>query len=249
MENNMPTDETLAMQIQAAIEQDNKLKQCIMCRHYDKASGYCDQTRMKMMPYVRGCNGKFFKTDMEFLVNRTKKELQEEATECAKMDNMFALAITTANSTSCFFTRLHKMIKDLRKKEDNPTNKRLLYKDLGCVEEMQKGIDMIREKLALLYETLDVGLEEVDRLYRIYVEPQTIGLFTTKGKYDVKQADGHLNNSLDFCELLVKYTKVCICNEKNYNEVHDMLDTLENEHPYALTKKDAESFKLKGFNG
>ena len=113
------------------------------------------------------------------------------------------------------------------------------------MEEMQKGIDMIREKLALLYETLDVGLEEVDRLYRIYVEPQTIGLFTTKGKYDVKQADGRLNNSLDFCELLTKFTIVCINNEENWNKIFGLLDNLTNPYPYGLTKKDAESFRIK----
>lgn len=244
----LPKDETIAAQIQAAIDNDSKLKQCIMCRHYDRASGFCEETRMKMMPYVRGCNGKYFETAMEFLVYRTKQELRNEATECDKMDNMFALAITTANSTSCFFTRLHKMIKDLRKKEYNPTNKRLLYKDLETVEEMQKGVKMIREKLSSLYETMDVGLEEVDGLYRMYVEPQLTKLFTTKGKYDVKQSDGHLNNSLGFCELLAKFTIVCINNEENWNKVFGLLDSLTNPHPYGLTKKDAESFRMKGYD-
>lgn len=242
----IPDDKTIAEQIQAAIDNDGKLKQCIMCRHYDRASGYCDETRMmKMMPYVRGCNGRFFETAMEFLVNRTKQELRSEALECDKMDNMFALSITTANSASCFFTRLHKMIKDLRKKEQNPTNKRLLYKDLETVEAMQRGVDMIREKLSDLYETLDRGMEEVDGLYRVYVEPQLTKLFTTKGKYDVKQSDGHLNNSLDFCELLTKFTIVCINNEENWNTIFSLLDSLTNPYPYALTKKDAESFRIK----
>lgn len=241
----IPTEETLAAQIQAAIDNDNKLKQCIMCRHYDKASGECDQVGMKMMPYVRGCNGKFFETAIEFLVRRTKQQLESEALECDKMDNMFALSITTANSASCFFTRLHRMIKDLRKKEENPTNKRLLYKDIETVEEMQKGVGMIQEKLSALYETMDVGMEEVDRLYRMYVEPQLTKLFTTKGKYDVKQSDGHLNNSLDFCELLTKFTIVCINNEENYNKVYSLLDSLSNPYPYGLTKKDAESFRFK----
>lgn len=241
-------DKTIAEQIQAAINTNSKLKQCIICRHYDKASGYCEETRMKMMPYVRGCNGRFFETAMEFLVNRTKQELKGEALECDKMDNMFALAITTANSTSCFFTRLHKMIKDLRKKESNPTNKRLLYKDLETVEEMQKGVKMIREKLSSLYETMDEGMEEIDRLYRMYVEPQLTKLFTTKGKYDVKQSDGHLNNSLDFCELLTKFTIVCINNKDNWNKIFNLLDSLTNSHPYGLTKKDAESFRMKRYD-
>lgn len=241
----IPTDANIAEQIQAAINKDSKLKQCICCMHYNKASGECDKTRMKMLPYIRGCNGKFFETAMEFLVNRTKNELRQEAAECDKMDNMFALAITTANSTSCFFTRLHKMIKDLRNKEDNSNNRRLLYKDMESVEDMQKGIDKIRGKLSELYEIMDDKLEEIDRLYRIYVEPQTTKLFTTKGKFDIKQADNHLNNAMDICEILIKYTKGCICNEKNYNAVFSMLESLENDYPYALTHKDAESFRLK----
>lgn len=241
----LPDDKTIAQQIQAAINNDSKLKQCIMCRHYDRASGYCDETRMKMMPYVRGCNGKFFETAMEFLVNRTKQELRNEVVECDKMDNMFALAITTVNSASCFFVRLQKMIKDLRKKEDNPTNKRLLYKDLECVEEMNRGAEMISDRLSSLYETLEIGFEDVDRLYRTYIEPQTTKLFTTKGKYDVKQSDGHLNNSLDFCELLTKFTIVCINNEENWNKIFGLLDSLTNPYPYGLTKKDAESFRIK----
>lgn len=241
----IPTNETIAAQIQAAIDYDNKLKQCIMCRHYNRASGECDKVRMKMMPYVRGCNGRYFETATEFLINRTKQELQNEATECNKMDNMFAMAITTANAASCFFTRLLSMIKELRKKEENPTNKRLLYKDIENVEEMHKGVKMIREKLSSLYATMEKELEGVDLLYRIYVEPILTRLFTTKGKFDVTQSDNHLGNSMDFCELLVKYVKGCIDNQENRDMVFDMLDSLENSFPYALTKKDAESFKMK----
>lgn len=247
MENNMPTDETLAMQIQAAIEQDSKLKQCIMCRHYDKASGYCDQTRMKMMPYVRGCNGKFFETNMEFLVNRTKKELQEQALQCEKMENMLAISITTANSTSCFFTRLHKMVKELRAKENDKERKRLLYKDLEMVEGMQTGMKLIDEKLAALYEIMDNYLEDVDRLYRMYVEPQTNRMFTRGGKFDSKQSDGHLNNAFEICRLIVEFIIGCIGNLANCNKVFGMLRSLVNHHPYGLTHKDADSFKLKGF--
>lgn len=242
----IPNDESIALQIQEAIRNDSKLMQCIMCRHYDKASRYCEEIRMPVLPYIRGCNGKHFETAMEYIVNKTKQKLQEDALECTKMDNMFALAITTANSASCFFTRLHKMIKSLREKEENPTNKRLLYKDLETVEEMQRGVKMISDKLSSLYSMMDEGMEEVDRLYRMFVEPQLTKLFTTKGKYDVQQSDGHLNNSLDFCELLIKFTIVCINNEDNWNKVFALLDGLTNPYPYGLTKKDAESFRMKG---
>ena len=77
----IPTPESLASQIQAAIEQDNKLKQCICCMHYNKATKECALCGLKMMPYVRGCNGKNFKANMEFLVEKVTNELKAEALE------------------------------------------------------------------------------------------------------------------------------------------------------------------------
>lgn len=85
----IPTDESLAAQIQAAIDHDEKLKQCISCRHYNKVSRDCSQTKMKMMPYVRGCNGKYFETAMEFLLAKVKDDLKGQALECDKMENMW----------------------------------------------------------------------------------------------------------------------------------------------------------------
>lgn len=245
----IPTDESLAAQIQAAIDHDERLKQCISCRHYNKVSRDCPQTKMKMMPYVCGCNGKYFETAMEFLLAKVKDDLKGQALECDKMENMLALSITTANSASCFFSRLIKMIKSLREKEDDRQAKRMLYKDLGMTEEMMRGMDMITDKLSSLYETVDARLEEVDQLYRLYVEPQTNRIFTHGGRFDYKQSDGHLNNSMHFCKLLMDYTIACICNDENDKIVFDTLRGLRNGYPYALTHKDADSFVLKGFEG
>ena len=36
---NIPSDKRIAEEIQAAIDKDNSFKQCICCRHYNKASG------------------------------------------------------------------------------------------------------------------------------------------------------------------------------------------------------------------
>lgn len=244
----IPSDKTIAQQIQEAIDSDYKLKQCISCSHYNRISGQCEITGMKMMPYVRGCNGKHFVTNMEMMVSNVRKAYEEEATQCNKIDNYLALSITTANSASCFFTRLHKMIKDLRDKETDKQQKRMLYKDLECVEEMQKGIEYIDKELASLYEIMDEKLEKVDQLYRIYIEPRTNSMFTNRnGSYDGKSADGHLNNSMSFCRLLTKYTKGCIHNQVNDDMVFNMLDNLVNDFPYALTHKDADSFVLKGY--
>lgn len=243
---NIPSEETLAMQIQQEIKTNNTLKNCIFCRHYNKANGDCDATRMKMLPYIRGCNGKYFESNLEYMVDLASRELKAEATEYDKMDNLYALSITTANATSCYFTRVHRMIKALRDKEQNPTNRRYLYKDMETIEEMQRGIDLIREKMDSLSEIMDAKLEEIDQLYRMYVEPQTNKLFTTKGKFDGKSSDNHLNNSFAICELLIDFTRGCIGNEENYNAVFAMLKGLTNNHPYALTCKDSASFRMKG---
>lgn len=108
---------------------------------------------------------------------------------------------------------------------------------------------MITDKLSSLYETVDARLEEEDQLYRLYVEPQTNRIFTHGGRFDYKQSDGHLNNSMHFCKLLVDYTIACICNDENDKTVFDTLRSLKNDYPYALTHKDADSFVLKGFEG
>ena len=242
----IPSEETLAMQIQEAIKKDNKLKNCIFCKYYNKADGYCDITKMKMLPYIMGCNGKYFESNLEFMVSLASRELKAEATEYDKMDNLFALSITTANAASCYFTRVHKMIKDLREKEKNPVNRRSLYKDMESVQEMQRGIDMIREKMSSLSEIMDERLEEIDQLYRLYVEPETTKLFTHRGGFDGKSSDNHLNNSLDICELLIDFTRACIGNEENYGTVHSMLKEMKNDYPYALTGKDSASFRMKG---
>lgn len=242
---NIPSDKRIAEEIQAAIDRDNSFKQCICCRFYNKASGECSKTMMKMLPYTRGCNGKFFEAEMDFLVKKTREDLQGQALECDKIENYLALSVTTANATSCFFSRMHKLVKDMRAKEKNKDKKRLLYKDLEMIDEMQKGVKMIEEKMSSMLEMVDEKLEEIDRLYGMYIEPTTNKLFTKDGRYDDKKGDIHLNNSFWFCKLLTKATITCFDNEANETALFSFLDGLKNERYYALTHKDADSFELK----
>lgn len=242
---NIPSDKRIAEEIQAAIDRDNSFKQCFCCRHYNKASGECGKTMMKMMPYTRGCNGKFFEAEMDFLVKKTREDLQGQALACDKIENYLALSVTTANATSCFFSRMHKLVKDMRARETNKDKKRLLYKDLEMIDEMQKGVKMIGEKMSSMLEVVDEKLEEIDRLYSMYIEPTTNKLFTKNGRYDDKKGDIHLNNSFWFCKLLTKATITCFDNEENEKALFGFLDGLKNERYYALTHKDADSFELK----
>lgn len=242
---NIPSDKRIAEEIQAAIDRDNSFKQCFCCRYYNKASGECGKTMMKMMPYTRGCNGKFFEAEMDFLVKKTREDLQGQALACDKIENYLALSVTTANATSCFFSRMHKLVKDMRARETNKDKKRLLYKDLEMIDEMQKGVKMIGEKMSSMLEVVDEKLEEIDRLYSMYIEPTTNKLFTKNGRYDDKKGDLHLNNSFWFCKLLTKATITCFDNEENEKALFGFLDGLKNERYYALTHKDADSFELK----
>lgn len=242
---NIPTDKIIAEEIQAAIDRDNTYEQCFFCRHYDKASEYCDQARMKMYPYIRGCNGKFFETAMDFLVKKTREDLQGKALECDKIENYLALSVTTANASSCFLERMQKMVMGMRAKEKNKDKKRLLYKDLEMINEMQRGLDMIEKKFASIFEILNEKFEEIDQLYRLFIEPTTNKLFTKNGIYDEKKGDLHLNNSFWFCKLLTKATITCFDNEENEMSLFRFLDGLTNERYYALTHKDADSFELK----
>lgn len=242
---NIPTDKRIAEEIQAALDRDNTYKQCFCCRFYNKASGECSKTMMKMLPYTRGCNGKFFEAEMDFLVKKTREDLQGQALACDKIENYLALSVTTANATSCFFSRMHKLVKDMRARETNKDKKRLLYKDLEMIDEMQKGVKMIGEKMSSMLEVVDEKLEEIDRLYSMYIEPTTNKLFTKNGRYDDKKGDIHLNNSFWFCKLLTKATITCFDNEANEKALFGFLDGLTNERYYALTHKDADSFELK----
>ena len=242
---NIPSDKRIAEEIQAAIDRDNSFKQCICCRFYNKASGECSKTMMKMHPYTRGCNGKFFEAEMDFLVKKIREDLQGQVLACDKIENYLALSVTTANATSCFFSRMHKLVKDMRARETNKEKKRLLYKDLEMIDEMQKGVKMIGEKMSSMLEVVDDKLEEIDCLYSMYIEPTTNKLFTKNGRYDDKKGDLHLNNSFWFCKLLTKATITCFDNEENEKALFGFLDGLKNERYYALTHKDADSFELK----
>lgn len=243
---NIPTDISLAQQIEEAIRKDNNLKQCFCCAHYNRASGACSKTKMSFLPYVRGCNGKFFEAEMDYLVKRVREDLKEQALQCDKIENYLALGLTTVNAASCFFTRLHKMVKDVREEEKDKSKRQLLYKDLEMIDELQRGVGMIEEEMSSLYGIVDEKMEEIDRLFRFYIEPTTNRMFTKNGRYDGKKGDMHLNNSFWFCKLLTKATITCFDNEENEKALFGFLDGMTNERHYALTHKDADSFEMRG---
>ena len=241
----IPTDEQIRKEIRDTIAANPGLRQCINCIHYDRVCSECDINHMKMYPYVAGCGGRHYETAEELLLRKAKEELTAQALECDKIENLLALAVTTSHSATCFLADLEKRIKGLRKKESDPQHKHNLKKDLDLVESMQNGMSLINGQLTKMSDAMQGNLDKIDSYYRWYIEPHILHMFSENGKLDYTKSDGHLNNSMEFCRLLVMFVKKCICNKENSDKVFALLDSLTNDTPYALTDKDAEHYRLR----
>lgn len=243
----IPTDEHLLKEIRAISKTAPHLMICANCIHYNKASGECPETRRTFVPYVRGCEGKYFLSDEEHMLAKVKKELTEQALDLDKIENLLMLLITMLCGSSCFAEDLAQRIKRLRKMPCHADRKSDLRKDLDVVEEIDSAlvrIDKITEKMK---KDLGEALEKIDQQYRLYIERHLNRLFTTDGKFDVRKSDGNLNNGMICCNVIGKFVKGCVGNKANYDMVFAMLDNLHNDTPYALGFKDFERYNLKGY--
>ena len=161
--------------------------------------------------------------------------LSAEQKECSKIEAVLAMALTTATLSSVFIEDFIKRTRRLYENENEKQIKLWLRKDMNMGEEIQNAMGKIEEHL-----------EKIDQQYRFYVQSNLDKLFTQKDKkLDITKEDGHLANSMDLGKLLIKFTKKCIGNDKNYNMVFGFLDALENDTPYPLTDQDAARYKLK----
>ena len=161
--------------------------------------------------------------------------LKAEQTECEKIENLLALAITCANLTTCLIEDFERRTRKLYDREKEKRTKQLLRKDLTMGEDMDKAMKAIEEHL-----------RKIDQQYRFYIQPRIDYMFTGKDKkYNVEKSDQHLNNSLEFGRLFINFTRKCIGNGANSDKVFALLDSLENDNPYGLTEADAEHYRLK----
>jgi hypothetical protein len=243
----IPTDENLLKEIRAISKTAPHLMICANCIHYNKASGECPETRRTFVPYVRGCEGKYFVSDEEHMLAKVKKELTEQALDLDKIEALLALLITMATGASCFAEDLAKRIKIVRKMSCHADRKQDLRKDLDLVEDVDSALKRINKIADKIQKDLGDGLEKIDQQYRLYIERHLNRLFTTDGKFDVRKSDGNLNNALICCNVLGKFIKGCIGNKTNYDMVFAMLDNLHNDTPYPLDFKDFAHYNLKGY--
>ena len=91
-------------------------------------------------------------------------------------------------------------------------------------------------------------LDKIERRYRFYVQPYITKWFTKDGKFSGENADAHLNNAMEFGRLLMLFTMKCIGNKDNCDAVFNLLASMENDYDYALNEKDAEHYKLRGYD-
>lgn len=220
-----------------AIEQSkdrNVIKMCSNCCKWDKSLKKCSRTKTHTESYMF-CPEHEFEIDQ--VVRVAMNDLKRQQLESDKVENLLALAITTANTTTCFIEDLESRIKKVYNAEKDKNNRKLLRKDLDMCDTMKKA-----------FKDIDGLLEKISQRYRFYIEPYIMKWFSSDGQFNAKQADGHLNNSMEFGRLLMLFTMKCIGNEKNCDAVFGLLHSMQNEaFNYALTEKDAEHYKLKGY--
>lgn len=229
---NLPSQETVKTEILKELDNRNVPRMCSNCVTWDRATSRCNDT-MKLTHSFMFCPKHMFKT--EKLEREAMEYMKAESEECGKIENLLALAITSANVTSCFIEDFENRTKKLHKMEKDKRARCLLRKDLDMGDELEKGMEDIK-----------TFLEKIDQRFRFYIQPHIDRMFTEKGKgYNVEKSDGHLNNSLELGRLLVKFVQKCIGNQSNSDKVFDLLDSLTNDTPYALTDKDAARYKLK----
>ena len=234
MSNQLPSQDALKLFALKEMETRKVARACANCVRWDKAEKRCSKTGKLIDPFMV-CLSHEFKT--EHIANAALNDLKRQQTESDKFENLLALAITTANTTTCFLADLESRIKRIYKNEVCKENRKLLRKDLDMTESMKKA-----------FKDIEDFMEKIDQRYRFYVQPYLMKWFSSEGKFNEHQSDGHLNNSMEFGRLLMLFTMKCIGNKENCDAVFNLLGSMQNDFNYALTEKDAEHYKLKGFD-
>lgn len=228
------SEDVVRLQAIKQSKEKDVIKMCTNCVKWDKGCKKCSRTGTHTESYMFCPYHEF---EIDNIVRIAMNDLKRQQCESDKVENLLALAITTANTTTCFLEDLESRIRKVYNAEKDKDNRKLLRKDLDMAETMEKA-----------FKDIDGLLEKINQRYRFYIEPYIMKWFSSEGKFNAKQADGHLNNSMEFGRLLMMFTMKCIGNEKNCNAVFGLLDSMTNETEYALTPKDAEHYKLRGYD-
>lgn len=241
----IPTEQELRRDAEQMISKHPEYKICGNCAHRNPLLNKCEVTGMRTYPNIPANLCRHYITDYEMIVKDAKKTLENDKLALDKIDNLLAISVTTANSVTCFLADLEKRIKSVRKEATNEDAKRFLKKDLDMTEEIKKGMEMIGEELIAMSDVMQGHIDKIDNFYQWYIQPHLNRMFSKDGVFDKFKTDGHLNNSMDFCRLIIDFVIAVIGNETNYDQVFLMLRTMVNDQPYSLTHKDSDHYKLK----
>jgi hypothetical protein len=232
--NKIPSQEAMQMLALKEFETRKIARACANCWKWEKANTRCSVSKKTMPAYMTCLSHEF---DTEHIANVAIDSLKKQQAESDKFENLLALAITTANTTTCFLEDLETRIKKIYKNECNKENRKLLRKDMGMTDDMKKAFADIQD-----------FLDKIERRYRFYVQPYIMKWFTKEGKFNEEQSDAHLNNAMEFGRLLMMFTMKCIGNKENCDAVFNLLASMENDNDYALNENDAAHYKLKGYD-
>ena len=227
------TQEAAEMYALKICDVKNVARACANCVRWDAKETRCGDSG-KLMPAYMVCRAHEFKT--ERIAKLALEFLEKQQIEADKIENILALALTAANTTTCFIEDLETRVRSLYNAEKDKDIRRLLRKDLDMADSMKKAFADIEEFLV-----------KIERRYRFYIQPHVMRIFTKGGKFNEELSDGHLNNAMEFGRLLMLYTIKCIGNKENDDAVFSMLHSLKNDSGYALTEKDAEHYRLRGY--
>ena len=243
----LPTEEQLEKQIEQMLSEHPEYKECGNCARCNLFLNKCEVTGQKTYAHVPAQQCRYYITNKEMLVRESMKRLQEQADQCEKIENLLALSVTVANSTTCFLADLEKRLKSFRKTTTESQQRSDLKKDLDMTEQMKGAMKMIEKELSDMSKVMQKHLDKVDNYYQWYIQPHLTRMFTDKGELNEYKTDGHLNNSMEFCRLLMDFVIGCIGNKENCDKVFTMLRELKNDQPYGLTHEDSDHYKLKGY--
>ena len=233
---NLPSKETVRKEILRELDKREVPRMCSNCVTWNRKCSRCPKNNNIITYSFMTCDKHEFET--EKLERESMECLREEALECEKIENLLALAITCGNLTTCLLEDLETRTKRLHVQEKDRRTKLLLRKDLNMGESMIKA-----------FKAIDAFLHKIDSQFRFYVQPEIDRMLNGKEKtYNQEKYDQLLNNSLEFGRLFIQFTRKCIGNKVNYDKVFDLLDSMENDFPYGLDERDAEHYRLKGFN-
>lgn len=244
----IPTEQELNKNAEEMLHKHPEYKMCGNCAHRDRHRGICEVSGMMAFENIPAALCRHYRTNYEAIVREAKMSLDNDKLELDKIDNLLALAVTTANSTTCFLADMERRVREFRRKTVEAEGRTYLRKDLDMAEEMTKGMQMIEDEMQKMRKEMQEHLDKIDNYYQWYVQSHLNRFFSKDGVFDKFKTDGHLNNSMDVCRILIDFAIGCIGNEENYNSVFRMLRELKNDGGYALTHQDADRYNLQGVN-